>query len=96
MEKPKTLEEWQVFVKSYRIVLNRKKSPITRSKVTNLLQTVILLITCLFQTMKARSRFASTGDVWLGAKLVMFAPFTWKGYSIHSLLFVMSTLVAFM
>jgi hypothetical protein len=46
--------------------------------------------------LKATKRFNGTGDVWLGAKLVMFAPFTWKGYSIHSALFVMSTLVAFM
>ena len=34
--------------------------------------------------------------MWPGAKLVMYAPFSWKGYSIHTLLFVISTAVAFM
>ena len=93
MEKPKNLEEWQKFVKEYVKTTEKKKAMITRSRITNLIQTLVLLIVMLGQCKKAL-KGAAAAEIWAGARIVMFSPFSPFGFTIHTLLYVVSTLVA--
>ena len=96
MEQPKSLEEWKTFVKDYQKVIERKETIWTRSRVTNYISLTVLIVVMLFKINKARVGYMSSGIVWVGAKLVMTSQFAILPFTLQTVLYIVTTLIAFL